>query len=397
MASSSTQHVEVTGLFFPAQECPSRGVSEHRKRHHRRHDDGLHSVRFFATDKPSRLIVDNISASREEPAVTVKLGQLGADDYMCVVGLLAIYGTGIAIAHMTKYGLGRHVYAMAPTDIPLYMRDFYVSIVMYCSALLFLKMTFLLQYYRVLAVAHMRTVYLVSMFIVGGWALSQVMVGIFTCTPVSGFWDFTIESKCIPNQPQWYINAAGNIITDVAVFCLPLPAILKLHLARGSKLILLGIFCLGFFTVIISGIRIRYLKVTEDFSWWNIEPSLWSCIELTSALTCACLPTLRPLLTRVFPSLGSQSTISGGGPPALESQVGRTHHDRKALEDSAESTNRSDVELTPTSPVAADGLRANPFEVHVVHEVSMGVERGSAWPNGQLGVRGYVEKPAWGH
>jgi hypothetical protein len=63
-----------------------------------------------------------------------------------------------------------------------------VSIVMYCSGLMFLKMTFLFQYYRVLAVQHMRIVYLVSMFIVGGWAFSQVMVGIFTCNPISGFW-----------------------------------------------------------------------------------------------------------------------------------------------------------------------------------------------------------------
>ncbi|KAL2270618.1 hypothetical protein VTJ83DRAFT_2802 [Remersonia thermophila] len=346
----------------------------------------------------------------------VVIKQAGADDYVCIVGLLTIYGTGIAIAHMTKYGLGRHVYTMAPTDIPLYMRDFYVSIVMYCSALLFLKMTFLLQYYRVLAVAQMRIVYLVSMFIVGGWAFSQVMVGVFTCTPVSGFWDFTIESKCIPNQPQWYINAAGNIITDVAVFCLPLPAILKLNLARGSKLVLLGIFCLGFFTVIISGIRIRYLKVTEDFPWWNVEPSIWSCIELTSAITCACLPTLRPLLNRLFPFLGSQfgrstnegymyggkssgtngrSTISAGGPSAVEAQGARTRHDRKMAEDSAGSINGSDLELSPTAAAPGDGLRSNPFEVHVVHEVSMGIERGSALPDGHLGVRGYVEKPAW--
>jgi hypothetical protein len=117
---------------------------------------------------------------------------------------------------------------------------------MYCSGLMFLKMTFLFQYYRVLAVQHMRIVYLVSMFIVGGWAFSQVMVGIFTCNPISGFWDQTIEAKCIPNIPQWYINAAGNIITDVAVFCLPLPALWKLQLAKSSRLMLIGIFSLGF-------------------------------------------------------------------------------------------------------------------------------------------------------
>ena len=35
---------------------------------------------------------------------------------------LVIYGVGIAIAHMTVYGLGRHVYIMNPANIPLYLR-----------------------------------------------------------------------------------------------------------------------------------------------------------------------------------------------------------------------------------------------------------------------------------
>lgn len=144
--------------------------------------------------------------------------------------------------------------AWVPTLLNLWFRwltecivqDFYVSIVMYCCSLLFMKMSFLFQYYRVLAVQHMRIVYLVAIFIVGGWALSQVLVGIFICTPVQGFWDSTIESKCIPNIPQWYINAAGNIITDLAVFIMPLPALWKLVLPKAQKYFLVGIFSLGF-------------------------------------------------------------------------------------------------------------------------------------------------------
>lgn len=109
-----------------------------------------------------------------------------------------------------------------------------------------IKMTFLLQYNRILAVQSMHRVIIAAMVIIGGWSISQIFVGIFVCTPVQGFWDMTVEAKCIPNIPQWYINAAGNIITDVAIFVLPLPAIGKLNLAKPQKLLLLGIFCLGF-------------------------------------------------------------------------------------------------------------------------------------------------------
>ncbi|KAL2134420.1 hypothetical protein VTI74DRAFT_259 [Chaetomium olivicolor] len=78
--------------------------------------------------------------------------QLGTDDYMCLAALLVIYGTGVAIAHMITFGLGKHIYAVSQANIPFYLRDFYISIVLYCASLLFVKLTFLFQYYRVLAV-----------------------------------------------------------------------------------------------------------------------------------------------------------------------------------------------------------------------------------------------------
>ncbi|KAM7194843.1 hypothetical protein V8F33_007041 [Rhypophila sp. PSN 637] len=259
----------------------------------------------------------------------VVVKQIGIDDYAAIVSLIVIYGAGIPIALMTKWGLGKHIYAidpaLMPELVPNYLRYFYFSIVFYCAGLMTIKLTFLFGYYRVLAVQHMRVVYIVAIVIVGGWSISQVFVGIFTCTPVSGFWDKSIPSTCIPNLPQWYINAAGNIITDVAVFVLPLPAIWRLQLAKPQRLMLVGIFCLGFFTVVISIIRIRYLKLFDDFTWENSPSSMWSIAELTSAITCCCLPTLRPTMTRYFPNLGSRIGRSTKGyAQTYEDQTGGT-------------------------------------------------------------------------
>lgn len=125
-------------------------------------------------------------------------------------------------------------------------KNFYVAVVLYAAALMFIKLTFLLHYYRLLAIQGMKKVYQAAIVLVGGWALSQVLVGIFICWPIQGFWDKSIDAKCIPNQPQWYINAAGNIVTDVMVFLLPIPAIRSLRLPRTQKFILGGIFSLGF-------------------------------------------------------------------------------------------------------------------------------------------------------
>jgi hypothetical protein len=107
-------------------------------------------------------------------------------------------------------------------------------------------MTFLVQYYRILAVQRMKKIYIAAIIIVGCWSVSQLLVSVFVCQPINAFWDFSVQGKCVPNIPQWYINAAGNIITDITVFLLPLPIIMRLKLQKTQKWVLVGIFCLGF-------------------------------------------------------------------------------------------------------------------------------------------------------
>lgn len=126
-------------------------------------------------------------------------------------------------------------------------KTFYVSIVLYNATMMSAKITFLLQYYRVFTLNRMRIVVLTALGIIGCWSLSQLLVAIFNCTPIQKFWLPATEGTCIPNLPFWYINAAGNIVTDVAIFVLPLPALSSLKLRKPQKLLLIGIFSLGFF------------------------------------------------------------------------------------------------------------------------------------------------------
>ena len=96
----------------------------------------------------------------------------------------------------------------------------------------------------------------------------------------------------------------------------------------------MGVFCLGFFvsislfltfcllqlltshsppqTCAITIIRIQYLKLSDDTTWDNVDSSCWSVSELASGIVCSCLPTLRPLLSHIMPSMGSRNTPSDG-------------------------------------------------------------------------------------
>lgn len=118
---------------------------------------------------------------------------------------------------------------------------------LYNGSLTATKLTFLLQYYRILGTGQMRVAIKVAFVFVALWSISQLLVVIFTCSPIHKFWLPETPGTCIPNLPFWYVNAAGNIVTDIIVFVLPLPALSRLNLRRGQKLGLIGVFCLGFF------------------------------------------------------------------------------------------------------------------------------------------------------
>nr|QZS37071.1 C066A protein [Hypoxylon sp. CO27-5] len=246
------------------------------------------------------------------------LKQLGADDYLVFTAWAFALATGISQCLNTRNGLGKHVWDLGgdlgvDVDLMNYQKGFYVSITLYNTGLMFVKLAFLTQYYRVLSIKKMRTTFIAAMVIIGCWSLSQVIIGIFICDPVSGFWEQSTESKCIPNLTQWYINAAGNIATDIAIFVLPLPVLVHLHLPRAQRLVLIGIFSLGFFTCAISVVRVKFLKQGGDFSYENVEGSSWSITELCSGVTCACLPTLRPLVSKWVPSLSNRLHMPGRG------------------------------------------------------------------------------------
>ncbi|KAI0423723.1 hypothetical protein F5Y09DRAFT_184018 [Xylaria sp. FL1042] len=234
------------------------------------------------------------------------LERFGADDYLAVLSLLLVVATGVSQCINTTNGLGTHSWDLESHDkVIAYLKNFYVSIVFYNATLMLIKMTFMVQYYRVLVLKKFRTVCTVVMTIVGAWSLSQLIIAIFLCKPIAGFWDASLNATCIPIPLQWYINAGGNIATDIIIFILPLPILTHLELPKMQKISLVGIFSLGFFTCALSVIRIKFLNIGSDFTYDNIEASIWSITELCSGVTCASLITLRPFVSNYIPKLAS--------------------------------------------------------------------------------------------
>lgn len=83
-----------------------------------------------------------------------------------------------------------------------------------------------------------------ALLVVGIWSVGLVLVSIFTCSPVQGYWDKSLDAKCIPNW-QWYIHSVGNISSDILIFLMPVPSLWQLQMTLTYRLTLIFVFCFG--------------------------------------------------------------------------------------------------------------------------------------------------------
>ncbi|KAK4158973.1 hypothetical protein QBC43DRAFT_273398 [Cladorrhinum sp. PSN259] len=227
---------------------------------------------------------------------------VGIDDWAVAVAFVFTLLCGISVVISTTQGLGLHVWTLQPDEIKNLWRTFFISVVLYRSSLIAVKVCFLLHYLRIFPLPKVRTACYVLLVVVGVWGILQLSLIIFQCRPISGFWDKSSSPECIPIGAQWYVHASGNIVTDIAIFVLPLPVLNILRLRTVDKMCLLGIFSLGFFTCAISIIRLVFLGKghNPDFTFHTVTITSWSMGELACGMVCVCLPTLRPLLAKYF-------------------------------------------------------------------------------------------------
>lgn len=120
------------------------------------------------------------------------------------------------------------------------------AILCYNHGMNWVKLGFLFQYQRIFPqTRYVQTVCFWFIVFVLLWAVVQTLLFFFMCFPYSVI-NPSMVGRCLDTLPIWYLTGAMSMATDFAIFCIPLPAAWKLQLRRRQKLMVLGIFCLGF-------------------------------------------------------------------------------------------------------------------------------------------------------
>lgn len=251
------------------------------------------------------------------------------DDYFIILAWLIAFGLSFVICNATRFGLGKHEENIAPSFRGALNRLDYVFTALYNPALMATK-TSILVFFLTLSKQQRVFTWTVwaTLFVVNGAGLALSLVNVFQCRPMSVLFDDVRPpgSHCTDIVTLYLSSAPVNIVTDIVILLLPMPILKGMRLPRRQKWILYITFGFGIFVAVVDVVRISYLQnaaVTRandviqgqgssnqrqneqksDFSWYAAYTFMWSAIEVNLGIMVACVPALKPLVSRFMPQL----------------------------------------------------------------------------------------------
>ncbi|PIA92697.1 L-fucose-proton symporter [Cercospora beticola] len=250
------------------------------------------------------------------------------DDYFMILAWAITVGLCASICVGTVNGLGRHEVDVPDAWQPALRKSNYAFAVLYQPALMATK-TSILAFYLTFSSAErlFKWSCYATLFVVNAGGLALTLVTVFQCSPVSAaFYAITpAGAQCTDILTIYLSSIPLNIITDLAILFLPMPVLTSMRLPKKQKIILLVTFSFGIFVTVVDVVRVHYLQsaaemrlaeianarasdssrnsIETDSSFYLAFSFMWSAIEVTVGIMCACVPGLKPLVARFFPSM----------------------------------------------------------------------------------------------
>ncbi|KAB2570564.1 hypothetical protein DBV05_g10770 [Lasiodiplodia theobromae] len=218
---------------------------------------------------------------------------LGYDDYAL---LLAVVFWALLVATLEvllKYGLGRHVWNISLDDFsPHYLLGRVLAAVFYTAAMFFVKTSLLLLYRRLFDVYRFYKRWWFVMTYTIAHTLTAIVLSFFACDPPAAQWDLHIQHRtCISTKTLIAIPIFHCVSNSCIVsICRLIPISKLLHQPRYG-----------------------------DVTWHWTPVAIWTQVELTFCIICACVPILKPFLSRHFPAIFPNNPDTRNRDTAFES------------------------------------------------------------------------------
>ncbi|KAK6348506.1 hypothetical protein TWF718_006296 [Orbilia javanica] len=227
------------------------------------------------------------------------------DDYLLLFTLISALVFQACNLYSVSLGLGKNMWDIPWTIMSPVLKWFLATELTYFVAICGCKLTILAFYLRFIMNKTQKYIIWGFLAAIILYNVLTILILVFACRPVSTLWDWNLDqTKCIDVDPLYFINAALNTITDVAILILPLRTLWKLKMPTSQKVGLIMLFTTGGFIIIITIIRMVQLTSIpnggQNITMGFVGPSLWSAVEVNLSMVCASIPALKPFIVRHF-------------------------------------------------------------------------------------------------
>ncbi|KAF4995576.1 hypothetical protein FGRMN_5029 [Fusarium graminum] len=308
------------------------------------------------------------------------------DDRVMVLAWLIAFFLSFTICFGVHNGLGRHDNDIDMARLPALRRCEYVFSILYNPALMATKTSILIFYLRLAKHTQrvLRFASWLTLAIVNIAGIILTFMNVFQCRPTQAAWDMNYDehARCIPLLTEFICSSPVNIVTDLAILALPIPVLTGMRLPSRQKTILVLTFTVGIFVTVVDVVRIYYLQQAitaptststdpqsrfggqTDFAWNASRSLMWSAVEVNVGMVCACVPTLKPLVLKLLPSMlydpdGTRASTPKGPNDSDSPSTGRRASIQQpppVVQSGAQSP------LNPNAPISAMEFLTTPFE-----------------------------------
>ncbi|KAK9438245.1 Peptidase cysteine/serine, trypsin-like protein [Metarhizium brunneum] len=237
--------------------------------------------------------------------------EYGLDDwFVLLTTVVGIPTTVMNVHYVAPNGIGRDAWTLTYDNITNFGRYFYILEIIYIVEVSLSKLAILFFYIRIFPGRRVRRVLWGSVAFVALFGIAFTFSAIFQCTPIDHNWlkwDGIHEGRCVNINAGAWSNAAISILLDGWMLAVPLWQLKALNLDWKKKIGVGLMFGVGAFVTIVSILRLKSLvKFGSDSTnptWDFFNVGIWSVVEINVAVICACLPTFRLVLVRLFPRI----------------------------------------------------------------------------------------------
>ncbi|KAH7327789.1 putative PTH11-typeG-protein-coupled receptor [Stachybotrys elegans] len=235
----------------------------------------------------------------------------GADDWFTVITeIFCVPGTVIQIYGAVPNGLGRDFWTLGSGQRTDFFRNLYALQLLYLAQVSLLKLALLAFFMRIFTGTRIRRVLIGTVIFTAIYGTVFVAVAALQCTPINYLWqrwDGEHQGECMNVNAIAWSHSSISIALDIWMLAIPLWELKKIALDWKKKVGVALMFLIGTFVTVVSIIRLQWIvnfgARSLNPTWENLNIIMWSAIEVHVGIMCACLPSLRLVLVRMFPTI----------------------------------------------------------------------------------------------